>query len=521
MTTDVLSGHTILVVEDQPVVLLDLKSALEQAGARVRGTYDAEDTSLSAAVLDGAAPAVADGLTERGLPFVFHSGRQSDAFARWPHAPVLVKPVSPETIVTTLAGLLRPNGAAKAPKPQVTPRDLLVTEALRQRPTRSNSRVAQVRAFHDLSKLVMISPEAAVQRFLALALELCGAGSAGWSRLGRDGAGAEVFWWDALAGEFAPFVGGTTPREFSPCGLCLDARKTILVSRPARLFTYFNEVDVPIVEALIVPVYAASGAALGTIWVVHHNDEKFDASDARVMEELAVQLELALKLMGDAKTHGQEMAAKIALIQDTDHRVKNTIQSVSALLNLQARSCKMPEARAAIEEASARLGIFATVHELLHARGDDSRAVDIAEIIEKLGDALRAVRSDADRRIALRVQADHILLEPNIALPIALFVNEAITNAYKHAYPDGEAGEIFVRIARTTNGGVRVGIQDDGVGVSPSVDEPGFGLSLMRSFASQLGGNLAFSADDGTSIQLTFHAEGADAHGQTTQDRVA
>ena len=353
----------------------------------------------------------------------------------------------------------------------------------------------------------MISPDAAVQRFLELAVELCDAGSAGWSRLGHNDAGEEVFWWDALAGEFSPFVGGTTPRNFSPSGLCLDAGKTVLVSRPARVFSYFDDVDVPIVEALIVPVYDASGDALGTIWVVHHTDAKFDSNDARVMEELAVQLELALKIMGDDKTHKREMAGKLTLIQDTDHRVKNTIQSVAALLNLQARSCKVPEARAAIEEASARLGIFATVHELLHAKGDDSRAVDIADIIDKLGEALRTVRSDFDKRISLRFEADHILLEPGIALPVALFVNEAITNAYKHAYPNGQEGEIFVRVAKNRQGGVRIGVQDDGVGMSLGVHEGALGLSLMRSFASQLGGDLAVSSDAGTTIQLTLYDE--------------
>ena len=353
----------------------------------------------------------------------------------------------------------------------------------------------------------MTSPDAAVQRFLELAVELCDAGSAGWSRLGHNDTGEEIFWWDALAGEFSPFVGGTTPRNFSPCGLCLDAGKTVLVSRPARVFTYFDDVDVPIAEALIVPVYGANGAPLGTIWVVHHTDAKFDANDARVMEELAVQLELALKIMGDDKMHKREMAGRLTLIQDTDHRVKNTIQSVAALLNLQARSCKVPEARVAIEEASARLGIFATVHELLHTKRDDNRAVDIADIIEKLGEALRAVRSDADKRISLRVQADRILLEPGVALPVALLVNEAITNAYKHAYPNGQEGEIFVRVVRTANGGVRIGIQDDGVGMSLGVHEGALGLSLMRSFASQLGGHLAVSSDAGTTIQLTLYDE--------------
>lgn len=429
-------------------------------------------------------------------------------------------------IVTTLARLLRDKATTEdavggGNSSSIAPRDLLDTDALRQRPTRSNSRIAQIRAFHDLSKLMMSSPEAAVQRFLELAVDLCDAGSAGWSRFGHNDAGEEVFWWDALAGEFSPFVGGTTPRNFSPCGLCLDAGKTVLVSRPARLFSYFDDVDVPIVEALIVPVYDASGTALGTIWVVHHTDAKFDASDARVMEELAAQLELAFKLVSDTKTHIREMAGKLALIQDTDHRVKNTIQSVAALLSLQARSCKVPEARVAIEEACARLGIFATVHELLHAKGEDSRAVDLADIVEKLGEALRAVRSDADKRISLRVEADHILLEPRIALPVALLVNEAITNAYKHAYPNGQQGEIFVRVAKTANGGVRIGVQDDGVGMSLGVHDGALGLSLMRSFASQLGGDLAVSSDDGTSVQLTLHGEAPDSPRQAMQGNAA
>ena len=113
MATNDLAGHTILVVEDQPVIMLDLKRALEHAGARVRGAYNAEDVSLSGAVLDGAAPSVADGLTDRGLPFVFHTGREPDAFRRWPHAPVLVKPTSAKAIVTALALLLRAKAATE------------------------------------------------------------------------------------------------------------------------------------------------------------------------------------------------------------------------------------------------------------------------------------------------------------------------------------------------------------------------------------------------------------------------
>jgi two-component sensor histidine kinase len=221
------------------------------------------------------------------------------------------------------------------------------------------------------------------------------------------------------------------------------------------------------------------------------------------VEELSVQLVLALKVVAEAKAHRREIASKLALIQDTDHRVKNTIQSISSLLNLQARSAKLPEARAAIEEASTRLGIFATLHELLHGKVDDSRAVNAADLIEKLVDALRAVQSGHDKGISIHVHSDQILLEPRIALPMSLFVNEAITNAYKHAYPNDQEGEIFVRLAKIPSGGIRIGIQDDGVGFDPNVPE-GFGLTLMRSFASQLGGHLAIHSGEGTTVQLTI-----------------
>ena len=79
-------------------------------------------------------------------------------------------------------------------------------------------------------------------------------GLLGPERAREDGRGEPVFRWDALAGAFAPYVGGTTPRRFSPCGLCLDRDATILVSRPARVFRYFEAAEPEIVEGLIVPV---------------------------------------------------------------------------------------------------------------------------------------------------------------------------------------------------------------------------------------------------------------------------
>ena len=119
-------------------------------------------------------------------------------------------------------------------------------------------------------------------------------------------------------------------------------------------------------------------------------------------------------------------------------------------------------------------------------------SVDLADVIQTLADALRATFSD---RVRLRVVADHVLVESRLAIPLSLLVNEAVTNAYKHAYPSGQSGEIFVRIANQADGSVTIAIRDDGVGFAPDVREGALGLTLMRSFASQLGGELAILSE--------------------------
>ncbi|HEX9932339.1 MAG TPA: GAF domain-containing protein [Allosphingosinicella sp.] len=174
-----------------------------------------------------------------------------------------------------------------------------MTDRLRTRLARAGDLRGELDAFRELSVLTARDPRSAVQRFLELAIELCpAAGSAGLSELERSEDGEELFRWTALAGEYAPYAGGTTPRDFSPCGLCLAQGTTVLVERPARVFTYFEAAHVPIVEGLIVPLHDANGEPLGTLWVTSHSDKVrgFDSTDARVMERLAAQLLLSMKL---------------------------------------------------------------------------------------------------------------------------------------------------------------------------------------------------------------------------------
>ena len=166
--------------------------------------------------------------------------------------------------------------------------------------------------------------------------------------------------------------------QFAYRFLCLDQAQTILVSRPARVFDYFNQASAPIVEGLIVPLYDTGHRPLGTIWIVSHDERRFEANDVRIMEQLSVQLVLALKLIRESADQEQlrhAVASKDTLIQEVHHRIKNTIQTAASLLRLQANASHSSEVRTALEEAQGRLTVFTRVHELLYQSADGAQAI--------------------------------------------------------------------------------------------------------------------------------------------------
>jgi hypothetical protein len=164
---------------------------------------------------------------------------------------------------------------------------VLLRGELSRRPVRSPNVHDENAAFLALSQGLDGSPHAFLQILMDTTLELCDAGTAGISLLEPTDDGVEQFRWTALAGRLAPAVNGTTPRNFSPCGVCLDHDGPVHFSFPERRFTYFFETGVPFVEGLVLPFYV-DGLAAGTIWIVTHDaSRRFDLEDVRIMTRLA------------------------------------------------------------------------------------------------------------------------------------------------------------------------------------------------------------------------------------------
>jgi PAS domain S-box-containing protein len=199
---------------------------------------------------------------------------------------------------------------------------------------------------------------------------------------------------------------------------------------------------------------------------------------------------------------------KTALLNEVHHRVKNNLQVVCSLLSLQARTAPA-EARVMLEDSQARVKAMALIHQLLYERSDFS-SVDLGVYLQRLSSLLRELLGAARSRISLRVNVSEaaITMDLQRSVPCGLLVNELVTNAIKHAFPDGRNGDIMVHAELLTPSLARIMVSDNGIGVPPDI-EPGFvskslGFQLIPLFVDQLGGELRLIRESGSRFELYF-----------------
>jgi signal transduction histidine kinase len=227
------------------------------------------------------------------------------------------------------------------PRPAVPLDSIMATEELSRRPAREPNDSAVNPALVLLAQTMANSPETVLQRLVETALTLCQAHSSGISLLEEE-SGKAIFRWHGVAGEYAPHLWGTTPREFSPCGTVLDTDAVQLMSKLDRHFGYFAEVTPRIEEALLIPFYV-EGKAVGTIWVISHFEtRKFDNEDVRVM-----------------KTLGEFAAAAYQVVRTVKALKESKAEIETANQDLLLRNEQLKKAEADLLLVNADLGNFA------------------------------------------------------------------------------------------------------------------------------------------------------------------
>ncbi|MBX7186795.1 MAG: PAS domain S-box protein [Vicinamibacteria bacterium] len=183
---------------------------------------------------------------------------------------------------------------------------------------------------------------------------------------------------------------------------------------------------------------------------------------------------------------------KEALLKEVHHRVKNNLQVITSLMRLETSRTLEPSVRRVLKEMQGRIMSMALLHETLYRSGVFAR-VDLARYVQQLAGQLFRAHEAPSGRVRLSFDLAFVEIDIDRAIPCGLIVNELLANSLRHAFPDGQSGEVRVRLRGEAEGVVRLEVQDTGRGFPEDLEArrgKSLGLQLVSDLARQLGGSL-------------------------------
>jgi len=214
--------------------------------------------------------------------------------------------------------------------------------------------------------------------------------------------------------------------------------------------------------------------------------------------------ELALRA---ANERLEEIVARQAvLLREVNHRVANSLQLVSALVQMQVNAVVDEAAREALRDTQNRIAAIMQIHRRLYT-SDDVEQVDMRDYLRGLVDELQQSVSESPANRPIRLTVDAVKLKTDQAVSLGVIVAELVTNACKYAYPSGEPGEVRVSLERLENNASRLVVEDDGPGVDETAPSHGTGLGrrVIAAMARSIGSEVGFDpAHKGARAVLVF-----------------
>jgi two-component sensor histidine kinase len=197
---------------------------------------------------------------------------------------------------------------------------------------------------------------------------------------------------------------------------------------------------------------------------------------------------------------------KDLLLSEIHHRVKNSLQVVSSLLNLEAGRIHDPAVNEMLQMTQNRIRSMAMIHQTLY-QSKDFAEVDFHAFLQSFVPTLIQSYSVFPDQISLNFHVAELQLPIDAAIPCGLIVNELISNALKHAFPKGRAGKIDIDFSRARDGDVSLSVKDDGVGLPAGFNfenSETLGVQLVSMLAGQLQGKVTIESQGGTGFQVQF-----------------
>jgi PAS domain S-box-containing protein len=197
---------------------------------------------------------------------------------------------------------------------------------------------------------------------------------------------------------------------------------------------------------------------------------------------------------------------KEILLREIHHRVKNNMQVISSLIGLQATYIKDKNTVEMFSQSQNRIKTMAIVHDKLY-RSNSLATVDISDYASLLVDDLSRLFGVSDKQISLSVHAKSIFLGIDSAIPCGLIINELVSNALKHAFPDGRQGVVSIVIRSLNQESIEMIVSDNGVGLPPEVDyrdTSSLGLHIVMMLVRQLQGNIELDRTCGAAFKIRF-----------------
>lgn len=229
------------------------------------------------------------------------------------------------------------------------------------------------------------------------------------------------------------------------------------------------------------PLTLSTGEVMGALCAIDVVPRQLTAMQRETLRVMARQVVAQMELK-------HALAQEEMLKREVDHRVKNSLQSISALTRIQARKTKSDEVRAALTQVQSRIEMVAALHEQLY-KTSASREMNLGAFVEKVGKILEGA---GPGNVDITATCDRVMVTPEQASAVGVILNEFASNSIKHAFPEGIGGAIrfdgrLVRDGETEK--LVLEMSDDGIGMGAVSHTTGIGLAVIEASVAQLGGS--------------------------------